>query len=85
MKLQGPAMQNVMSSYMEQSTGMFLEMQNRMQEQTKQLFSGFGFPAMCRRARTIPTSPDVGVLHNPRACGFFCACIPAAHGLWRPP
>ncbi|KJV33469.1 polyhydroxyalkanoate synthesis repressor PhaR [Aquitalea magnusonii] len=44
MKLQGPAMQNVMSSYMEQSTGMFLEMQNRMQEQTKQLFSGFGFP-----------------------------------------
>ena len=44
MKLQGPAMQNVMSSYMEQSTGMFLEMQNRMQEQTKQLFSGFAFP-----------------------------------------
>lgn len=44
MKLQGPAMQNVMSSYMEQSTGMFLEMQNRMQEQTKQLFSGFVFP-----------------------------------------
>ncbi|WP_089086161.1 polyhydroxyalkanoate synthesis repressor PhaR [Aquitalea magnusonii] len=44
MKLQGPAIQNVMSSYMEQSTGMFLEMQNRMQEQTKQLFSGFAFP-----------------------------------------
>ncbi|MBA4707575.1 polyhydroxyalkanoate synthesis repressor PhaR [Aquitalea sp. FJL05] len=44
MKLQGPAIQNVMSSYMEQSTGMFLEMQNRMQEQTKQLFSGFTFP-----------------------------------------
>ncbi|WP_293762122.1 polyhydroxyalkanoate synthesis repressor PhaR [uncultured Aquitalea sp.] len=45
MKLQGPAIQNMMSSYMEQSTGMFLEMQSRMQEQTKQLFGGFGFPA----------------------------------------
>ncbi|MBV8679357.1 MAG: polyhydroxyalkanoate synthesis repressor PhaR [Aquitalea sp.] len=44
MKLQGPAIQNVMSSYMEQSTGMFLEMQNRMQEQTKQLFGSFTFP-----------------------------------------
>lgn len=45
MKIQGPAMQNMMSSYLEQSTGMYLEMQNRMQEQTKQLFTGFGFPA----------------------------------------
>jgi polyhydroxyalkanoate synthesis repressor PhaR len=67
----GPAMQNVMSSYMEQSTGMFLEMQNRMQEQTKQLFSGFGFPAMYRRARTIPTSPDVSVFTTRVSAGFF--------------
>ncbi|TIC81449.1 polyhydroxyalkanoate synthesis repressor PhaR [Crenobacter intestini] len=44
MKFQGPAMQNMMSNYMEQSTGMFLDMQNRMQEQTKQLFAGFSFP-----------------------------------------
>lgn len=44
MKFQGPAIQNMMSSYMEQSTGMFMEMQSRMQEQTKQLFGGFGFP-----------------------------------------
>ncbi|WP_047249008.1 polyhydroxyalkanoate synthesis repressor PhaR [Chromobacterium subtsugae] len=44
MNLQGPAIQNMMANYMEQSTGMFLEMQNRMQEQTKQLFGGFGFP-----------------------------------------
>jgi polyhydroxyalkanoate synthesis repressor PhaR len=44
MKFQGPAMQNVMSNYLEQSTGMYLDMQNRMQEQAKQMFSGFGFP-----------------------------------------
>ncbi|MCL6262553.1 polyhydroxyalkanoate synthesis repressor PhaR [Craterilacuibacter sp. RT1T] len=44
MKLQAPAMQNLMSNYMEQSSTTFLDMQNRMQEQTKQLFSGFAFP-----------------------------------------
>lgn len=44
MKFQGPAVQNMMANYMEQSTSMFLDMQNRMQEQTKQLFGGFGFP-----------------------------------------
>ncbi|TCW33855.1 polyhydroxyalkanoate synthesis repressor PhaR [Gulbenkiania mobilis] len=43
MKFQGPNMQNMMSNYMEQSTNLFLDMQNRMQEQTRQLFSGFGF------------------------------------------
>nr|WP_235089740.1 PHB accumulation regulatory domain-containing protein [Chromobacterium sp. Beijing] len=35
----------MMANYMEQSTSMFLDMQNRMQEQTKQLFGGFAFPA----------------------------------------
>ncbi|MDF0604088.1 polyhydroxyalkanoate synthesis repressor PhaR [Neisseriaceae bacterium TC5R-5] len=45
MKFQGPSIHNMMNGYMEQSTGMFLEMQNRMQEQTKQLFTGgFNFP-----------------------------------------
>lgn len=45
MSFQGPAMQNMLGNYLEQSTGMYLEMQNRMQEQAKQLFTGFGFPA----------------------------------------
>ena len=43
MNFQNPAIQNMMTNYMEQSTGMYLEMQNRMQEQAKQMFSGFGF------------------------------------------
>jgi polyhydroxyalkanoate synthesis repressor PhaR len=45
MKFQGPVMQNVMGNYLEQSTGMYLEMQNRMKEQAKQMFTGLGFPA----------------------------------------
>ena len=38
-------MQNMMSSYLDQSTNMFLDMQNRMQEQARTMFTGFGFPA----------------------------------------
>lgn len=43
MKFQGPAMQNMMTSYLEQSTNMFVEMQSQMQERAKTLFTGFGF------------------------------------------
>lgn len=45
MKFQGPAMQNMMTSYLEQSTNLFVEMQSQMQERTKHLFAGFNFPA----------------------------------------
>lgn len=45
LNFQGPAMQNMMTSYLDQSTNMFLDMQNRMQEQARTMFSGFGFPA----------------------------------------
>ena len=51
MKFQGPAIQNMMSSYLEQSTNMFVEMQNQMQSRTKNLFSGFPFPAV------LPSEP----------------------------
>jgi len=43
MKFQAPAIQNMMTSYLEQSTNMFVEMQNQMQTRTKNLFSGFPF------------------------------------------
>jgi polyhydroxyalkanoate synthesis repressor PhaR len=45
MKFQGPVMQNMMGNYLEQSTGMYVDMQKRMKEQAKQMFSGLGFPA----------------------------------------
>jgi len=44
MQMQGPALQGMMSNYLEQSTRMFLEMQQKMQENTRSMFSGFGFP-----------------------------------------
>ena len=40
---QGPAMQNMMSAYMEQSKTVFQQMQEQMKNQTKTMFSGFPF------------------------------------------
>jgi polyhydroxyalkanoate synthesis regulator protein len=42
-KMQGPAIQGLMGRYLEQSANAFLEMQNQMQNQTRNLFSGFPF------------------------------------------
>ncbi len=44
MQMQAPSMQGVMGNYLEQSTKMFMDMQQKMQESTKQFFPGFGFP-----------------------------------------
>ena len=44
MSFQGPAMQSLMSAYMEQSRNMFVQMQEQLQNQTRNMFSGFSFP-----------------------------------------
>jgi polyhydroxyalkanoate synthesis repressor PhaR len=44
MSFQGPAMQSLMSAYMEQSRNMFVQMQEQLQNQTRNMFSGFTFP-----------------------------------------
>jgi len=44
MNFQGTAMQGMMSAYMDQSKNVFLQMQDRLQNQTKNIFAGFPFP-----------------------------------------
>ena len=44
MGFQGPAMQSLLSAYMDQSRNMFLQMQEQLQNQTRNMFSGFNFP-----------------------------------------
>jgi polyhydroxyalkanoate synthesis repressor PhaR len=44
MNLQGPAMQNLMQAYMEQSQKMFAQFQEQMQNQARNMFTGFQFP-----------------------------------------
>src|SRR5688572_1363416 len=44
LKMQGPAIQGLMGNYLEQSASAFLEMQQQMQKQTRNLFGSFPFP-----------------------------------------
>ena len=43
-KMQGPAIQGLMGSYLEQSANAFLGMQQQLQKQTRNLFGSFPFP-----------------------------------------
>src|SRR3954471_16134299 len=44
MNLQGPAMQTLMQAYVEQSQKMFAQFQDQMQNQARNMFTGFTFP-----------------------------------------
>jgi polyhydroxyalkanoate synthesis repressor PhaR len=44
LSFQGPAMQSLMSTYIEQSKAMFAQMQEQLQSQTRNMFAGFAFP-----------------------------------------
>lgn len=44
LNFQGPAMQSMMGTYVEQSQKMFHQMQESIQEQTRKMFTGFQFP-----------------------------------------
>ena len=43
-KMQGPAIQGLMGRYLEQSANAFMEMQQQLQTQTRNLFGNFPFP-----------------------------------------
>ena len=44
MNFQGPALQSVMGTYVEQSKKMFQQMQEQIESQTRNIFTGFQFP-----------------------------------------
>src|SRR5256885_3856819 len=45
LQMQAPAMQGMLGNYLEQSAKLFMDMQQRMQDQTRGMFSAFPFPA----------------------------------------
>jgi len=53
MSFQAPAMQNLVSAYLDQSRNVFLQMQEQLQNQTRTMFSGFPFPG-------FPGAPGFG-------------------------
>lgn len=44
LNFQGPALQNMMGTYVEQSRKMFQQMQDQVENQTRNMFTGFQFP-----------------------------------------
>ncbi len=59
MSFQGPAMQGLISAYMEQSRNVFLQMQQQLQNQTRNMFTGFGFPGFTQQGQQpAPESPE---------------------------
>src|SRR5207248_6449851 len=44
MQMQAPAMQGMLGNYLEQSAKLFMDMQQRMHDQTRGLFTAFPFP-----------------------------------------
>ncbi len=54
-KMQGPAIQGLMGRYLEQSANAFLEMQNQLQQQTRNIFTNFPFPGF---GGATPGAPD---------------------------
>ena len=44
LQMQAPAMQGMLGNYLEQSAKLFMDMQQRMQDQTRGLFTAFPFP-----------------------------------------
>ena len=53
MSMQGPAMQGLMQTYMEQSQKMFAQLQEQMTSQSRNMFTGFTFPGF-----PAPNKPD---------------------------
>jgi polyhydroxyalkanoate synthesis repressor PhaR len=66
LSFQGPAMQGLVSTYMDQSRNMFLQMQEKLQSQTRTMFPGFPFPGLVPGAGAEgECQPDAG--ESPKA------------------
>lgn len=59
-KMQGPAIQGLMSRYLEQSASAFMDMQNQLQSQTRNLFGGFPFPNFTGTPGKATQEPEKG-------------------------
>lgn len=66
-RMQGPAIQGLMGRYLEQTANAFLEMQQQLQQQTRNLFSGFPFANFGAAAGRKSDSGGTGSGENPES------------------
>jgi len=67
LKFQGPAMQGLLASYLEQSANMFLDLQSQLQKQTRSLFGNFGFPDIGAASQTASPKQEPPASMAPEA------------------
>jgi polyhydroxyalkanoate synthesis repressor PhaR len=60
MQMQAPAMQGMLGNYLEQSAKLFMDMQQRMQDQTRGMFAAFPFPTFGVPQPTEPGNESKG-------------------------
>ena len=78
MQMQAPAMQGMLGNYLEQSAKLFMDMQQRMQDQTRGMFTAFPFPHVRPPYRaTTSASADcrrsnAGVRRGRSSCRACC-------------
>ena len=64
LQMQAPAMQGMLGNYLEQSAKLFMDMQQRMQDQTRGLFTAFPFPGLSSGARRRQEALMSGAARN---------------------
>ena len=64
-KMQGPAIQGLMTSYLEQSAQTFLEMQQQLQKQARNIFGAFQFPNFANGYPGFPPAGDKPATEDP--------------------
>ncbi len=68
-KMQGPAIQGLMSRYLEQSASAFMDMQQQLQQQTRNLFGSFPFPNFGGTPEKPQPEPEKGPQERGRTGG----------------
>lgn len=67
LNFQGPALQSVMGTYVDQSKKMFSQMQEQIENQTRSIFTGFPFPNYAPAAKEEQAAPQAGKEAKPEA------------------
>lgn len=67
LNFQGPALQSVMGTYVDQSKKMFSQMQEQIENQTRSIFTGFPFPNYAPATKEEQAAPQAGKETKPEA------------------
>ena len=84
MQMQAPAMQGMLGNYLEQSAKLFMDMQQRMQDQTRGMFTAFPFPNFAAPRKLRRRRQEALIRAEHCSIALCCAALAALHYIpWR--